>query len=70
MILYLEKIKGYIVILVLWNSGILPSLVGISHVAIQFPAYEKIKGYMAMRGNIIALTCFLDLCLKALPFPI
>ncbi|CAG7904083.1 unnamed protein product, partial [Brassica rapa] len=32
-------------------SGVIPSLVGVSHVAIQFPVYEKIKQYMAKVGD-------------------
>ncbi|XP_074570291.1 nicotinamide adenine dinucleotide transporter 1, chloroplastic-like isoform X1 [Curcuma longa] len=35
----------------LGHSGLLPSLVGVSHVAIQFPSYEKIKSYLARKEN-------------------
>lgn len=33
------------------RSGLLPSLIGVAHVAIQFPLYEAIKARMAQRQS-------------------
>lgn len=35
-----------------FNKGLTPQLIGVSHVAIQFPLYEKLKKYFIIKSKI------------------